>query len=285
MTFFSVYFLEVGARAQQWAGPRPGAAGARHVPRQPPARKEALRQEARRGEGRGTPYRRPTAVCTSLPGPSQGLCTTAPIDRHVPRPPAPPHAPGWLGVCVCFACPLRRLACACGAAAWLLPPSCREGAGCICRRPPYVQHPLRCSAAPHPRHAPQYICFALLYLTQTERCVGGSMTFAHALWFSVQTAATLGEQQAGWGQQQQHRRQRRRWRWWWRWGGVGWDAGGRACEGQPKPAAGRLGTLPALPERAGGGMQYPQRGLRCAARAPCSLPQLRGPGGMCSTAR
>ncbi|PNH10296.1 ATP-sensitive inward rectifier potassium channel 1 [Tetrabaena socialis] len=38
----------------------------------------------------------------------------------------------------------------------------------------------------------EYVVFALLYLTQPDRCVGGTMKFSHALWFSVQTAATLG---------------------------------------------------------------------------------------------
>ncbi|EFJ45008.1 hypothetical protein VOLCADRAFT_118521 [Volvox carteri f. nagariensis] len=38
----------------------------------------------------------------------------------------------------------------------------------------------------------EYLIFALLYLTQPDRCVGGIMKFSHAMWFSVQTAATLG---------------------------------------------------------------------------------------------
>ncbi|GLC59523.1 hypothetical protein PLESTB_001496500 [Pleodorina starrii] len=38
----------------------------------------------------------------------------------------------------------------------------------------------------------EYLLFALLYLTQPGRCVGGTMKFPHAMWFSVQTAATLG---------------------------------------------------------------------------------------------
>ncbi|MEW5312482.1 MAG: hypothetical protein WDW38_004114 [Sanguina aurantia] len=38
----------------------------------------------------------------------------------------------------------------------------------------------------------QYVLFALLYLTQPDICVGATMKWSHAIWFSVQTAATLG---------------------------------------------------------------------------------------------
>ncbi|GFR39598.1 hypothetical protein Agub_g58 [Astrephomene gubernaculifera] len=38
----------------------------------------------------------------------------------------------------------------------------------------------------------EYLIFALLYLTQSGACVHGSLRFSHAMWFSVQTAATLG---------------------------------------------------------------------------------------------
>ncbi|GIL50902.1 hypothetical protein Vafri_6867 [Volvox africanus] len=38
----------------------------------------------------------------------------------------------------------------------------------------------------------EYLFFSLLYLTQPDHCVGGVMKFSHAMWFSVQTAATLG---------------------------------------------------------------------------------------------
>lgn len=45
---------------------------------------------------------------------------------------------------------------------------------------------------PAPLPLPQYLFFALLYLTQPNQCVGGIMRFSHAMWFSVYTAATLG---------------------------------------------------------------------------------------------
>ena len=38
----------------------------------------------------------------------------------------------------------------------------------------------------------QYAVFGLLYYLQAEGCIKGVMHYSHALWFSVQTSATIG---------------------------------------------------------------------------------------------
>ena len=53
-------------------------------------------------------------------------------------------------------------------------------------------------ASPPPCPAPldavllQYCVFALLYMSQPKNCISNVQSFLHALWFSVQTSATIG---------------------------------------------------------------------------------------------
>jgi hypothetical protein len=51
----------------------------------------------------------------------------------------------------------------------------------------------RCLYAFLPAPLLQYLLFALLYLALPDGCVHGRVSFSSALWFSVQTAATIGE--------------------------------------------------------------------------------------------
>lgn len=39
---------------------------------------------------------------------------------------------------------------------------------------------------------PQYIVYALLYMSQPKHCISLVQNFTHALWFSVHTSATIG---------------------------------------------------------------------------------------------
>jgi hypothetical protein len=85
------------------------------------------------------------------------------------------------------ACPGNRRARHGAAAA----PGAASGAttGSLARTPPRPNLPT------HPNRAPatQYVVFALFYIFQPDECLSGVHHFSHAMWFSVQTAATIGE--------------------------------------------------------------------------------------------